>query len=123
MTKNPTQYDEKLDRASILERLDGNEELMVELVQLFQEEAPQLIEAMRDALRQADMPVLGRTAHSMKGAAGNFSSHGAASAASQLEIDAKKGDVAAAKVSFANLEEAVERLLPELVDLCQGSTK
>jgi two-component system, sensor histidine kinase and response regulator len=123
MVKNPTQYDEKIDRASILERLEGNQDLLVELVQLFQEESPQLIEAMHNALRGGDMQELARSAHSMKGAAGNFSARGAAIAASQLEIDAKNGDVTSAQVSLAALEIALERLLQELADMCQGLAK
>ena len=97
MVRNPSQSDENLDRASILERLEGNQELLTELIQLFLGEAPQLIEAMRIALQQGDMQELGRSAHSMKGAASNFSAYGTVSAASQLENDAKKGDSESAK--------------------------
>jgi two-component system sensor histidine kinase/response regulator len=121
MVKNSMQYDEKIDRASILERLEGNQDLLVELIQLFQEEAPQLIEAMRDALWRVDMQRLGQSAHAMKGAASNFSAGGTATAASQLEIDAKNGDVGSAQVSLAALQVALERLLQELADMCQGA--
>jgi HPt (histidine-containing phosphotransfer) domain-containing protein len=123
MVRSPTRYDENLKRASILERLEGNQELLTELIQLFLGEAPQLIEAMRNALQQADMPELRRSAHSMKGAASNFSAYGTVSAASRLENDAKNGDSESAKASLATLEEIVERLLPELVNLCQESPK
>jgi HPt (histidine-containing phosphotransfer) domain-containing protein len=116
-------YKENLDRALILEQLEGNAELLTELAQLFLEEAPQLIEAMRKALRQGDMKDLARSAHSMKGAAGNFFAHGTVSAASQLEDDAKKGDVEAAKVGLATLEAIVDHLLTELTNLWQGSPK
>jgi two-component system, sensor histidine kinase and response regulator len=121
--RSPSQYDENLDRASILEHLDGSQELLTELVQLFLEEAPQLIEAMRKALQQGDMQELGRSAHSMKGAAGNFCAHGTVSAASQLENHAKKADAESAKACLATLEAIVERLLPELASMCQGSPK
>jgi hypothetical protein len=59
----------------------------------------------------------------MKGAAGNFSAHGTVSAASQLENYAKKGDAESAKAALATLETIVERLLPELASMCQGSPK
>jgi HPt (histidine-containing phosphotransfer) domain-containing protein len=106
-----------------LERLEGNQELLTELIQLFLGEAPLLIEAMRTALQQGDMRELGRSAHSMKGAASNFSAYGTVSAASQLENDANKGDSESAKAGLATLEVVVERLLPELANLCQGSPK
>jgi HPt (histidine-containing phosphotransfer) domain-containing protein len=123
MVEDFTQYDEKIDRTAILERLEGSQDLLVELVQLFEEEAPQLIEAMHNALRRADMQELGRAAHSMKGAAGNFSARGTVIAASQLEIHAKNGDVASANVSLAALKITLESLLLELADMCQGSAK
>jgi len=123
MAKSPSEYDEKLDRGSILERLEGNQDLLIEVIQAFQEEAPQLIEAMRKALRQGDMKQLARSAHSMKGAAGNFSTCGTASAASQLEKDAQSGDVESSTASLATLEVVLERLLAQLVDLCQGAAK
>jgi HPt (histidine-containing phosphotransfer) domain-containing protein len=106
-----------------LERLEGNQELLTELIQLFLGEAPLLIEAMRTALQKGDMRELGRSAHSMKGAASNFSAYGTVSAASQLENDANKGDSESAKACLATLEVVVERLLPELANLCQGSPK
>jgi HPt (histidine-containing phosphotransfer) domain-containing protein len=123
MVRSTSQYDENLDRASILKRLDGNQELLTELIQLFSGEAPQLIKGMRIALQRGDMQELERSAHSMKGAASNFSAYGTVSAASQLESDAKNGDSESAKASLAALEVVVERLLPELASLCQGSPK
>ena len=123
MVRSTSQYDENLNRASILERLDGNQELLTELIQLFSGEAPHLIEAMRNALQQGDMRELERYAHSMKGAASNFSAYGTMSAASMLENDAKNGNSESAKASLATLEVAVERLLPQLANLCQGAPK
>jgi HPt (histidine-containing phosphotransfer) domain-containing protein len=116
-----SEYDDNLNRETILRRLEGNSELLTELIQLFLGEAPQLMEAMRKALQQGDMQGLARSAHSMRGAAGNFLAHEITSAASQLEDDAKKGDVESAKAGLASLEAVVERLLPELANLGQGS--
>lgn len=121
MVRSPSQSSENLNRALILEQLEGNSELLIELVELFSEEAPQLLEAMRKSIRQGDMQGLARSAHSMKGAAGNFLAHGTAAAALQLEDDAKRGDTESARTSLAALDVIVERLLTELANLCQGS--
>ena len=123
MSENPSQPGEQLDRASLLERVEGDHELLAEMIHLFLGEAPRLLEAMRNALQQGDMLELERSAHSMKGAAGNLSAHATASAALQLEQNAKNGDAESAKTSLAILEGAVERLLPVLADLCQGVSK
>jgi two-component system, sensor histidine kinase and response regulator len=123
MAKKPSQLDEQLDRVSAMERLEGDQELFVELIRLFLREVPHQLEAMRKALHQGDMLVLERSAHSLKGAASNLSALGTATAASQLEEDAKGQDAEAAKASLANLEVAIGRLLPVLADLCQEVSK
>jgi CheY-like chemotaxis protein len=123
MSENPSQPGEQLERASLLERVEGDHELLAEMIHLFLGEAPRQLEAMRNALQQGDMLELERSAHSMKGAAGNLSAAAMASAALQLEQNAKNGDAEAAKTSLAILEGAVERLLPVLADLCHGVSK
>jgi two-component system sensor histidine kinase/response regulator len=123
MAKNPSQNGEHLDRASLLERVEGDQELLAEMIQLFLADAPQLIDAMRNALQQGDMVLLERSAHSMKGAAGNMSAEVTVSAALRLEQSAKKGDAESSKANLAALEGAIERLLPVLADLCQEVSK
>lgn len=85
--------------------------------------AQRLLEAMRNALQQGNMPVLERSAHSMKGAASNLSAQVTAAAASQLGRNAKSGDMDSSKESLTKLERAVERFLLVLADLCQGVSK
>ena len=123
MAKVPSQHGEQLDRASLLERVEGDKQLLAEMIQLFLADAPQLIDAMRNALLQGDMILLERSAHSMKGAAANMSAEVTASAALLLEQSAKKGDAESSKANLAALEGAIERLLPVLADLCQEVSK
>ena len=123
MTEEAKKPTEQLTRAALLERVEGDQELLAEIIHLFVDDAPRLLHAMRGALQQGDMAVLERLAHSMKGAAGNLSANITAEAAMQLEKNAKAGDAASAKGSLANLEAAIGRLLPALTDLCQGVAK
>ena len=123
MASNAIESAEQLTRASLLERVEGDQELLVEIINLFAEDAPRLLEAMRGALRQGDMPTLERSAHSMKGAASNLSANLTAAAAMELEKDARNSDAERAMASLANLEAAVERLLPALAEMCQGVPK
>jgi PAS domain S-box-containing protein len=110
----------QLDRACMLERVEGDQELLNELIQLFVDDSPNLLAAMRAALIDGNMQVLERNAHSMKGAAGNLCAAETAAAAAKLEKDAKSGDTAACAQSLASLERAVEILLPLLT---QGVSK
>ena len=123
MTEIPQESREQIDRASLLERVEGDRELLAEMVHLFEEDAPKLLAAMRDALQRCDVVALERAAHSLKGAAGNLSAKATAAAASQLETDAKNGGVETAKGSLVEVERAVKQLLPALAELCQGVTK
>jgi CheY-like chemotaxis protein/nitrogen-specific signal transduction histidine kinase len=123
MTNQPGASSEQVDRASLLERVEGDQELLVEMVHLFQQDVPNLVAALKDALQRGDMTVLERSAHSLKGAAGNLSAKALAAAALQLEKDAKNQDAAAANASFVELERALKHLLPALAELCEGVAK
>jgi len=123
ITEDPSPHAEQLDRALLLERVEGDQELLAEMIQLFLADAPHLLDAMRNALLQGDMILLERSAHSMKGAAGNMSAMVTVNAAMQLEQSVKKGDPELSRAYLAALEGAVERLIPVLADLCQEVLK
>ncbi len=123
MGENSQESLEQIDRVSLLERVEGDQELLTEMIHLFQEDAPNLLTAMRDALQRGDMAVLERSAHSLKGAMSNLSARATAAAALQLEKDAKNKDADSAKGSLVEVERAVKQLLPALAELCQGVAK
>src|ERR1700730_3448661 len=60
MKKIHLQHGEQLDRPSLLERVEGDRELLAEMTQLFLADAPQLVGAMRNALLQGDIVLLER---------------------------------------------------------------
>jgi HPt (histidine-containing phosphotransfer) domain-containing protein len=84
------------------------------MIQLFLGDVPQLLDAMHKALQQRDMVLLERSAHSMKGAAGNLSAQVTLDAALHLEQSAKKGDAELSEKNLKALEAAVQRLIPLL---------
>ncbi len=114
MAENSVQQGESIDRAALLERVEGDQELLGEMIQLFVADAPQLLDAMRSALQQGNLVLLERSAHSMKGAAGNLSAQVTQDAAMQLEQSAKKGEPELSKKNLKALEGAVKRLIPLL---------
>ncbi|HTC64095.1 MAG TPA: response regulator [Candidatus Saccharimonadales bacterium] len=123
MPENSQKMQELIDRASLLERVEGDHELLGEMIQIFMEEAPALMDAMRESLRIGDMAVLERSAHSLKGAVSNLSSKATAAAALKLEHDAKENNAQSAKESLAAVEEIMKLLLPALSELIQGVSK
>jgi two-component system, sensor histidine kinase and response regulator len=121
--KNHQRPVERLDRALLLERLEGDHELLAELIELFLADAPHKLETMRDALRCGDMPAVERAAHSLKGAAGSLSAQITAGAASRLEQNARDGNVESARADLAVIETDVECLIPILMGLRQEVSK
>jgi PAS domain S-box-containing protein len=123
MPKSPKDSSEPIDRVSLWERVEGDQELLTEIIHLFQENAPRLLSAMRDALQSGDMATLERTAHSLKGAMSNLSANAAAATAQQLESDAKNNNVESATENIAEVERAVKQLLQVLMEVCQEVSK
>ena len=114
---------EIFDRAALLERVEGDEELLAEMIQLYVEDAPRTLETMRRALLQGNLPDLERAAHSFKGSSANLAANPAAEAAQRLEQDARRGDKTAAETSLAALESVLGQLLPALALNSSGVTK
>jgi len=108
-----------LDRAGLLARVEGDRALLTELVRLFVEERPALLESMELALRDGNAPDLARAAHKAKGAFGNLSAALAAECAAELELLARHGELALATDVFLRLRFQVERLEAELRALMQ----
>jgi len=123
MTENRQEPIEQIDRESLLERVEGDQDLLNEMIHLLQQEAPRMLAKMHDSLERGDMAGLERSAHSLKGAAGNLSAKVTSAIAAQLEKDAKNMDAEAAKTSLGEVERAVKNLLPLLAELCQGVSK
>jgi PAS domain S-box-containing protein len=109
-----------LDRADLLTRVDGDRELLAELVRLFLEERPALLMAMENALRDGEAKELACAAHKAKGVFGNLSAPLAQQAAVELELLARHGELALATDVFLQLCQQVERLEAELRALTQG---
>ena len=96
-----------LDKAAVLARLDGDEELLAELAGLFIQGAPKLLSAVQQALEQRDAQGLERAAHALKGSVSNFAVPTAVNAAQTLETMGREGNLAAAQTAYAVLQEEI----------------
>jgi two-component system, sensor histidine kinase and response regulator len=106
-----------LNVAAILERMDGDTDLLKDLVGLFLSECPQRMAEIRQAITQRDASGLMQAAHTLKGSVGNFGAHEVVEAARHLEIDASEHDWDQAEQDWAMLQKAVGRLEPILIEL------
>jgi PAS domain S-box-containing protein len=98
------------DRTALFDYVAGNEELLNRVVRRFQEQAPQLLADVREAIARQDAKALHFSAHTLKGVVGNFFAAPAREAALRLETIGRSGDLAAAADAYAALEREVERL-------------
>ncbi len=110
---------EVLDCAALLEHMEGDPELLAEMVGLFLQDCPQLLAALREALARGDAGALRRAAHTLKGTVSNFAAPAATAAALRLERMGREGDLSQAAEGCAALETEIERLKPLLANLCQ----
>ncbi|HVC94083.1 MAG TPA: PAS domain S-box protein [Pirellulales bacterium] len=108
-----------LDWAAALDRLQGDRELLEELVDVFRGEYPKLLGQVRDAVAASDAGKLKLAAHTLKGALSNFAARDAMEAARLLEQMGKQGNLAGADGALAALERELARLEPAF-GLLQG---
>jgi CheY-like chemotaxis protein len=110
-------HGEVLDSAATLSRVEGDTELLAEMVRLFLEDCPRLISAVREALTRRDPQALQRAAHTLKGSVANFAAQSAFEAALRLEMMGRQGDLREAEEAYVALQQEIERLEPALADL------
>ncbi|MGE0679975.1 MAG: response regulator [Candidatus Binatia bacterium] len=104
------------DQWAVLERVEGDVELLREVVGLFFEEAPELLSAIREAIARRDSMKLEYAAHSLKGTVSNFGARAAREAALRLEVVGRSGDLTYAEPACAELEKEITSLTQALTN-------
>jgi signal transduction histidine kinase/CheY-like chemotaxis protein/HPt (histidine-containing phosphotransfer) domain-containing protein len=108
---------EVFDAAEAFHRLDGDMQLLRELVGLFMEDRPNIAGQIAQALDDGDMEALARAAHSLKGALGNLAARRSFAAALNLETVAREGNCDAAREAWSELETEISLLESALKDV------
>ena len=96
--------------------LEGDRDLMRELANLFLEDLPQQMTAIRRTAGNGESRELERLAHRLKGSVGNFAAKPAFDAAFELEKVARAGDVQQIPSALDALEYEIRRLQTILKD-------
>jgi len=110
------------DPAEALERLDGDDELLREVVGLVHEEWLLQSAALESGLRQSNAPAVAAAAHSLKGAVSQLSSAGLAEGAAQVERAARSGDLIAAEASWRSTAPQIETLIAAAREWARGES-
>jgi CheY-like chemotaxis protein len=96
-----------IDHAAALRAVDGDESLLLDIIDVFQQNAPRYLEALREAVRHEDVRQLEYTAHRLKGALGAVGATTAYTLAAQLETVGHEAH-------FGGAAGLIERLAGEL---------
>ncbi|MBB3139272.1 response regulator [Halomonas organivorans] len=108
-----------LDWAGALKALDGNHEMLVEMVEMFRHEGPRLMAEIDTALAAGEVRTLRRAAHTLKGSAQVVGGLAAGEAARRLEALAKTGELARAVSAREALARRLDELMPALEATCR----
>jgi signal transduction histidine kinase/YesN/AraC family two-component response regulator/HPt (histidine-containing phosphotransfer) domain-containing protein len=101
---------EVFDCVAALAHASGDNELLGEVIEMFLDEYPRRMSAIRNAISCDDWEALGFAVHTLKGVVGNFYAQAALEATERLEVMADICDLTDLDVALANLENEIERL-------------
>jgi HPt (histidine-containing phosphotransfer) domain-containing protein len=97
--------------AALLERVGGDQDIFVELCDVFLDDAPRRLDSIRIALESGDAGVLRREAHAFRGEAAAFDAADVVTVAREIEQLAAAGDVQRAHPLWPLLEGHGRRLI------------
>jgi CheY-like chemotaxis protein/anti-sigma regulatory factor (Ser/Thr protein kinase) len=120
-TSSRPSVDQSFDPEDVLARVEGNRQLLAELVDILRAESPRLLATLREKVDAGDARGLQEAAHAIKGTVGNFGGHAASEAARVLEVMGKDGVLTGAGAGVARLELAVAELERNLVRMGEGA--
>jgi len=109
------------DWSVALAAVDGDWDLLRDVVDAFLEECPGLMSDIQKAIETDDTAWLRRTAHTLKGAMRTFGASQAGDAAWELEQMGASGELIEVNECLATLKKKVDELVPEAVALLRGN--
>ncbi len=112
-----------IDSCALLARVENDEALLRELIELFLTDCPRMMKEIREAVTRRDAEALQRAAHTLKGSVSNFTSRDAFEAARDLEEIGRNRDLARADQAWTALEDAMRQFQSALAALMAGQAK
>jgi len=103
------------DRAEALGRACDDAELLAQIIDIYIEETPALMTELETLLAAGELERAFRVAHTIKGSSGNLSANAASTAARDVELLARAGDLDGARAGLPALQTAIAALIAALV--------
>ena len=102
------------DRTDLLERIDNDRTLLLELITLFREGLPALVNELAAAIASQNADRVHRAGHTLKGALLNMSAQPAADLARRIDDEARRGELGRAPEHLQVLRGELARLVEAL---------
>jgi two-component system, sensor histidine kinase and response regulator len=112
---------ERFDPESLWNRVDGDLDLLRELVELFAEEAPRMLAEIEMAIEVGSASDLEKASHKIKGSVLQFSARAAAAIALELEENGRIGSLAGAERLLKTLRQEIDVLQQTLHAMVRGA--
>jgi PAS domain S-box-containing protein len=110
LTRGAPLPDPSFDPGDLLARVEGDRDLLLDLVNIFRAEYPGLLANLRQRVEAGDARGVQEAAHAIKGTVGNFCAPPASEAARVLEAMGREGVLTEAGAGVARLEREVDQL-------------
>jgi len=108
------------DEASLWDRVNEDSELLADLLQIFTQEYPVMLQKLQAALEEKSLLEIARFSHKLKGSALQFSAISAAGTAGRLEKMAQAGTLQGADAALAQLKNEIAELADALRRMVQN---
>jgi len=112
-----------LDRAALIDRVEGDQSLLADMIEIFSAQAPRLLDTMEQSLEAGDTDALRRAAHKLKGTTAEIAASRARRLAAALEDMSANVRLDDAAETLAELSREINRVLQELATFTQGSVQ
>jgi len=99
---------------------EGDEDILLELIDDFRAEYPQMITDMENAYNNGNMEDLERFAHTLKGVISNFFSESLKNSAFIIEDQANKGSAEDFLTQIKYLKDNIPAMADEVQNYCSG---
>jgi HPt (histidine-containing phosphotransfer) domain-containing protein len=117
------QKPENFELDGLLKAFENDQSLFEELVEIFINDYPQMLDTLRSTLKESDADTMTRTAHSLKGMLRNFKAEAAADTAYTLEKMGRDGVLDDADQIVDSLAEQLDQVGQKLQQLVRDITQ
>lgn len=109
--EKPAGIEAPVDLAAALRWVDGDRELLAELIEIFLEDCPKRLQELDHAMKEGNASGVRQAAHSLKGMVAGFDAGSAHRLAAEMESLGKAGDLSKALDLLSTLQLEFSRVM------------